>query len=162
MGSRPIFLSPLLDCLTFDLHFVFLRHTVLFCCWYALVCAGTFARLEQARLLETQISNSAYHGASMDKHHIAIELEVTRVLNFSLLHPFFFFFLRLGFILLFVPLLHVKLRHQPGPLYAVLCGALVGAVGNAENATITILRLVMVMLLVVLLLLMMLMCFGWL
>ncbi|CAM9797074.1 unnamed protein product [Ascophyllum nodosum] len=29
----------------------------------------------KARLLETQISNSAYHGASMDKHHIAIELE---------------------------------------------------------------------------------------
>lgn len=31
----------------------------------------------QARLLETQISNSAYHGASMDKHHIALELEVS-------------------------------------------------------------------------------------
>eukprot|EP00903_Cladosiphon_okamuranus_P006261 g6144.t1 len=29
----------------------------------------------KARLLETQISNSAYHGASMDKHHIALELE---------------------------------------------------------------------------------------
>lgn len=33
----------------------------------------------QARLLETQISNSAYHGASMDKHHIALELEVRQV-----------------------------------------------------------------------------------
>ncbi|CAM9651774.1 unnamed protein product [Phaeothamnion confervicola] len=29
----------------------------------------------KARLLETQISNSAFHGASMDKNHIAVELE---------------------------------------------------------------------------------------
>jgi 3-hydroxy-3-methylglutaryl-CoA-synthase len=29
----------------------------------------------KARLLETQISNSAYHGASMDREHIAVELE---------------------------------------------------------------------------------------
>lgn len=43
------------------------------------MCARAFARVSrsaQARLLETQISNSAYHGASMDKHHIALELEV--------------------------------------------------------------------------------------
>ncbi|CAM9952539.1 unnamed protein product [Scytosiphon promiscuus] len=36
---------------------------------------GNNGRPVKARLLETQISNSAYHGASMDKHHIAIELE---------------------------------------------------------------------------------------
>lgn len=33
----------------------------------------------QARLLETQISNSAYHGASMDKSHITLELEVGEI-----------------------------------------------------------------------------------
>lgn len=45
----------------------------------------------QARLLETQISNSAYHGASMDKHHIAIELEVRAEQSFFLLLKLFSF-----------------------------------------------------------------------